>query len=51
MAAMISRGADGIITDDPALARRVVGMRRSQTLPLRLLSSLGAEVATFGKLR
>ena len=51
VAAMISRGADAIVTDDPARGRRVLEMRRGLGLPCRLLTSIGAEVGMFGRLK
>ena len=47
MSAMMSRGVDGIITDDPALARQVLELR-SQLNPVeRLLVGIGTEVGVF----
>ena len=37
MLTMISRGVDGLITDDPALARAVLNRRAQMSLPERLL--------------
>ncbi len=41
MSAMISRGADGLITDYPALAREVLEQRRELSSAQRLLVDLG----------
>jgi glycerophosphoryl diester phosphodiesterase len=47
MSAMMSHGVDGIITDDPALAQRVLELR-SQLNPVeRLLVGIGTEVGVF----
>jgi glycerophosphoryl diester phosphodiesterase len=47
MSAMMSRGIDGIITDDPALARRVLEIRSSMDPVQRLLVGIGTEVGVF----
>ena len=44
---MMSRGADGIITDDPALARRVLEIRAGLNPVERLLIGIGTEVGVF----
>ena len=51
ISALISRGADGIITDKPALARQVLEMRAGLSPVERLLIGIGAEVGTLGKLK
>lgn len=48
MSAMMSRGVDGIITDKPALARRVLEMRRDLNPIERLLLGIGSEVGLLG---
>jgi glycerophosphoryl diester phosphodiesterase len=50
ISAMISRGVDGIITNDPALARRMVDLRPGQSPLQRFLVVIGAEVGTFSVL-
>jgi glycerophosphoryl diester phosphodiesterase len=50
MSSMMSRGVDGIITDEPALARRVLEMRRDLNPIERLLLGIGAEVGLLGDL-
>lgn len=40
MSQMISKGVDGLITDDPALARQVVTLRAGLSAPQRLLLAL-----------
>lgn len=40
MSRMISRGVDGLITDDPATARKVLEVRAQLSAPERLLLSL-----------
>ena len=47
MSAMMSRGADGIITDDPALAKRVLKLRAELNPVERLLIGIGTEVGVF----
>jgi glycerophosphoryl diester phosphodiesterase len=47
MSAMMSRGVDGIITDDPALARRVLEIRSELDPVQRLLVGIGTEVGVF----
>ena len=42
MSSMISLGVDGIITDDPGLAVRVLEYRAALSSPERLLFELGA---------
>lgn len=36
MSAMISKGVDGLITDEPALARRVIDIRAELSTPERI---------------
>ncbi len=43
MSVMISRGADGIITDEPARARRVMGLREELGPFAQLLVWIGGE--------
>ena len=40
MSAMISRGVDGLITDQPALAKAVLEIRAKLSVPERLLLEL-----------
>ena len=47
MSSMISRGVDGIITDDPALAKRTLEFRASLNPIQRLLIGIGTEVGVF----
>lgn len=47
MSAMMSRNVDGIITDDPGLAREVLGIRSRMDPVQRLLVGIGAEVGVF----
>jgi len=47
MSSMLGRGVDGIITDEPALARRVLELRAELNSVERLLMGLGAEVGVF----
>ncbi len=47
MSAMMSRGVDGIITDDPALARKVLEIRSELDPVQRLLVGIGTEVGVF----
>lgn len=47
MSAMLSRGVDGIITDDPGLARRVLEIRSELNPAERLLVGIGTEVGVF----
>ena len=47
MSAMMSRGADGIITDDPGLAREVLEIRSELDPVQRLLVGIGTEVGVF----
>jgi glycerophosphoryl diester phosphodiesterase len=42
MSAMMSRGVDGILTDKPALARKVLEQRAQMSAPERLLLELAA---------
>jgi len=44
MSAIMSRGVDGIITDEPALARRVLDLRAELDPVQRILVSIGSEV-------
>lgn len=44
VSAMISRGVDTLITDDPAMARRVLAERQQMTLVERMLVDLAASV-------
>lgn len=44
---MISRGAAGVITDDPQLARNMLDLRSTLTPLERLLVGIGAEVGAF----
>lgn len=47
MSAMMSRGADGIITDKPALASDVLKIRAGRHPVERLLIGIGTEVGVF----
>jgi glycerophosphoryl diester phosphodiesterase len=47
MSAMMSRNVDGIITDDPALARQVLEIRSRMDPVQRLLVGIGTEVGVF----
>lgn len=47
MSAMMSRGVDGVITDDPGLARRVLEIRSELSPVERLLVGIGTEVGVF----
>jgi glycerophosphoryl diester phosphodiesterase len=47
MSAMMSRGVDGIITDDPGLARRVLEFRSELSPAERLLIGIGTEIGAF----
>ncbi len=47
MSAMMSRDVDGIITDDPGLARKVLEIRRRMDPVQRLLVGIGSEVGVF----
>ncbi|MGI9239989.1 MAG: glycerophosphodiester phosphodiesterase, partial [Verrucomicrobiales bacterium] len=47
MSSMISRGVDGIITDEPALARRTLELRAGLNPIERLLIGIGTEVGVF----
>ena len=47
MSAMISRGVDGIITDDPGLARKVLRIRGQMDPVQRLLVGIGSELGVF----
>ena len=47
MSAMMSRNVDGIITDDPGLAREVLGIRSQMDPVQRLLLGIGAEIGVF----
>ncbi len=47
MSSMISRGVDGIITDDPELARRMLEFRAGLNPIQRLLIGIGTEVGVF----
>lgn len=49
MSTMLSRGVDGLITDNPVLALRVLEMRRGLNPLERLLLGIGSGVGTFGK--
>jgi glycerophosphoryl diester phosphodiesterase len=44
MSRMISMGADGLITDDPALAREVIEYHKALPTSARLLLALGDRV-------
>ncbi len=47
MSAMMSHGVDGIITDEPALAKRVLEIRSQMNPVQRLLVGIGSEVGAF----
>jgi len=47
MSAMMSRNVDGIITDDPGLAREVLKIRSTMDPVQRLLVGIGTEVGVF----
>jgi glycerophosphoryl diester phosphodiesterase len=47
MSALMSRDVDGIITDDPGLAREVLRIRSQMDPVQRLLVGIGAEVGVF----
>ena len=47
MSAMMSRNVDGIITDDPGLARRVLELRSELSPAERLLIGIGTELGAF----
>jgi glycerophosphoryl diester phosphodiesterase len=47
MSALMSRDVDGIITDDPGLAREVLRIRSEMDPVQRLLLGIGAEVGVF----
>ena len=47
MSSMLSRGVDGIITDEPTLARKVIEVRAGLNPVQRLLLGLGTEVGVF----
>ncbi len=47
MSAMMSRNVDGIITDDPGLAREVLKIRSQMDPVQRLLVGIGAEIGVF----
>ena len=47
MSKMMSRSVDGIITDKPALARKVFEFRAQLNPVLRLLVGIGTEVGAF----
>jgi glycerophosphoryl diester phosphodiesterase len=47
MSALMSRNVDGIITDDPGLAREVLRIRSEMDPVQRLLVGIGAEVGVF----
>jgi len=47
MSAMMSRNVDGIITDDPGLAREVLEIRSQMDPVQRLLVGIGTEVGVF----
>jgi glycerophosphoryl diester phosphodiesterase len=47
MSSMLARGVDGLITDEPALARRVLEIRADLNPIERLLVGLGTEVGVF----
>jgi glycerophosphoryl diester phosphodiesterase len=46
MSVMMSRGVDGILTDDPALARRVLAERAEMSAPQRLLLEIATLLGT-----
>lgn len=47
MSALMSRNVDGIITDDPGLAREVLRIRAGMDPVQRLLVGIGAEIGVF----
>jgi len=47
MSSMMSRGVDGIITDKPALAIKVLELRADLNPVERLLMGIGTEVGVF----
>ena len=47
MSAMMSRNVDGIITDDPGLAREVLEIRSQMDPVQRLLVGIGSEIGVF----
>jgi glycerophosphoryl diester phosphodiesterase len=47
MSAMMSRDVDGIITDDPGLAREVLEIRSQMDPVQRLLVGIGTEIGVF----
>ena len=47
MSAMMSRNVDGIITDDPGLARKVLEIRSQMDPVQRLLVGIGTEIGVF----
>ncbi len=47
MSALMSRNVDGIITDDPGLAREVLKFRAEMDPVQRLLVGIGAEIGVF----
>jgi glycerophosphoryl diester phosphodiesterase len=47
MSAMMSRNVDGIITDDPGLAREVLQIRSRMDPVQRLLVGIGSEIGVF----
>jgi len=47
MSALMSRGVDGIITDDPRMARRVLEVRAGLSPAERLLVGIGTELGVF----
>jgi glycerophosphoryl diester phosphodiesterase len=47
MSAMMSRNVDGIITDDPGLARKVLEIRSRMDPVQRLLIGIGSEIGVF----
>ncbi len=46
MSTMIGRGVDCLITNDPALARRVIAERAEMSVPERLLLELATLLGT-----
>ena len=50
MSAMGSRGVDGLITDEPDLARRMLEYRAEMSPVERLLLAFGAEVGALSVL-
>ena len=47
MSVMMSRGVDGIITDEPALARQVMALRKQLTPFGRMIVWIGGETGLF----